>query len=71
MTSQHLRALRKKLKMSQINLARYLGLRDKSQVSHMESGVTRICGPKLQLLKLLEATNGRVLMMFDMDGEDC
>jgi len=51
MTVHTLKSLRKRLGWSQAQLADYLGLRHKSQVHYLESGRTKICGPKLVLLK--------------------
>jgi DNA-binding transcriptional regulator YiaG len=61
MTPEEVAKLRESLEMTQEDLARYLGLRHKSQVAHLESGRTRVTGPVLRLLRLLEDTDGKIL----------
>jgi len=64
MTKQQARQLREALGMTQEDMAVYLGLRDKSQVSHLESGRTAIDGPVAQLYFILAATDGDILKLF-------
>lgn len=52
------RALRLSLGMTQDEMADYLGLRDKSQVAHLESGRTPARGPVRRLLWILQQTGG-------------
>ena len=49
-----IKELRKSLKMSQQELADYLGLRHRSQVCHLENGRTSVTGSKLRLLESLK-----------------
>ena len=58
MRKEQLKKLRRSLGLTQTELATYLGLRDKSQVSHLENGRTPIDGPVRRLLHILEATGG-------------
>jgi len=60
MNRQQARQLREQLGMTQDDMALYLGLRDKSQVSHLESGRTAIDGPVRRLLYILSVTGGEL-----------
>jgi DNA-binding transcriptional regulator YiaG len=55
MTPDQVRALRESAQMTQDELARYLGLRHRSQVAHLEAGRSQVRGAKLRLLELLRA----------------
>lgn len=55
------RRIRESLGMTLEDLARYLGLRRKSQAAHLESGRTLARGPVARLLRLLESSEGRIL----------
>ncbi len=58
MSPEKVRALRLSLGMTQQEMADYLGLKHKSQVTHLESGRTPATGPVLRLLLILDATGG-------------
>jgi transcriptional regulator with XRE-family HTH domain len=58
MTPQELIDLRESLGMTQADMALYLGLRHRSQVTQLEKGTTQIRGAKLELLVLLRDTGG-------------
>jgi len=60
MRKEQLVKLRRALGLTQRELAAYLGLRDKSQVSHLETGRTPIEGPVRRLLYILETTGGNL-----------
>ena len=60
MRKEQLVKLRCSLGLNQQEMAAYLGLRDKSQVSHLETGRTKIEGPVRRLLYILEATGGNL-----------
>lgn len=51
MTGGDVKALRETLGWSQQQLADHLGLRHRSQVTHLESGRTSVTGAKLRLLE--------------------
>lgn len=55
MTPEQLKDLREQAKMSQQEMADYLGLRHRSQVHYLETGRSKIAGPKLRLLEELRA----------------
>jgi transcriptional regulator with XRE-family HTH domain len=53
MDGEQVKALRETLGMTQQEMADYLGLRHRSQVTHLENGRTRVAGAKLRLLEAL------------------
>lgn len=55
MTGEELKQLREELGWTQEEMAVRLGLRHRSQVHHLETGRTRITGPKLMLLRGIRA----------------
>lgn len=55
MTPDELKDLREQAKMSQQEMADYLGLKHRSQVHYLETGRSKISGPKLKMLEELRA----------------
>jgi transcriptional regulator with XRE-family HTH domain len=55
MTANDVQRLRLKLGWTYQQMADYLGLNDRSQARHLESGRTAVRGPKLKLLEALAA----------------
>ncbi len=53
MTGDDVRVLREAARMTQQELADYLGLSHRSQVCHLESGRSQVAGAKLRLLENL------------------
>ncbi len=53
MTGDDVRVLREAARMTQQELADYLGLTHRSQVCHLESGRSQVVGAKLRLLENL------------------
>lgn len=60
MTPTQIRELRLSLGMTQQDLAEYLGLKYKSQVTKLEGGHTQPSGPILRLLAMLRDSGGSV-----------
>ncbi len=61
MSPAELMKLRESMGLTQDDLAKYLGLRHRSQVSQLEKGRTAIDGPVLRLLQILIDSEGRIL----------
>jgi DNA-binding transcriptional regulator YiaG len=70
MTPEQIFQLRKRLDITQTDLARVLGLRHKSQVAHLESGRTPATGPVLRLLSLLASDPGKRILKKLRTGVD-
>ncbi len=58
MSPGEVRKLREGLGMTQSDLAEYLGLTSKGQVSRLETGDREVRGPVLRLLEILRQTGG-------------
>ena len=54
MTPIEIRALRERLKMTQVEFARRLKLNHRASISRLESGTREATGPLLALLQLLD-----------------
>ena len=61
MEPHEVRELRESLGMTLEDMARYLGLRHRSQALHLENGRTAVRGAKLKMLLLLRDTGGKIL----------
>src|SRR5215469_16913842 len=68
MRKEQVKKLRHSLGLSQQKLADYLGLKDKSQIVHLETGRTHISGPIARLLFILKTTNGELFLERDAEG---
>ena len=55
MSPQEVKSLREAARMTQDEMARYLGLRHRSQVHYLEAGRCQVRGAKLRLLEMLRA----------------